>query len=417
MAMASGGPGAPQSIPKESEWSERRQRFFSTDPGWSVVQHEYPPGSPYSWVRGSSGTPSPLPCGEIPLKSMGGLTTLGTPPGSAEWWYLLAGLLVLRGMVVEQRGLGYAKAKSWTLDLLDARAAYDAHCATPPGGRTAGESERLSRRLHDLFHDLVGTLAQVDRNARYSLRTEAQAKDMVEELLSTADDAWGPDGTCAKTELLASLRADLVAALVESPDWQTRALTTESRLENAEYLLGGQIQIIRELAGPEATSFSDVRNRMESLEGERLAAEQRRDEMAAHVLEMRDFLGRIRSNELPEDAENVHHSIMASPRSRETEAVAQAYIDRRVEARFGERITEAATTEAVLRERVLVLKETVDQSMVMIDRRDTTIGLQETELSGLRRGIQYYRGVAITSGITVGLIGLSVVAALLHSAL
>lgn len=105
----------------------------------------------------------------------------------------------------------------------------------------------------------------------------------------------------------------------------------EARVEHLEYALGMYDASVRQIAGPTARSMHDVMCVIETLEGEKLALRQRLQEMSAHAISLYNHLASMPSADMDSGLEAQHHAVLASPRSRDSEAAAQAVIDELVQ--------------------------------------------------------------------------------------
>lgn len=162
----------------------------------------------------------------------------------------------------------------------------------------------------------------------------------------------------------------------------------EARVEHLEYALGMYDASVRQIAGPTARSMHDVMCVIETLEGEKLALRQRLQEMSAFALNLYDHLRGFPSSEMNSGLEAQHHAVLASPRSRESEAAAQTVIDELLQDKMRD---ERANYDAMVDSITTGHRETQARLEVKLREKDEAIANAEDTFQDLAASVDAAR--------------------------
>lgn len=206
-------------------------------------------------------------------------------------------------------------------------------------------------------------------------------------------------------------RHDIEAVLAGTPDFRELYLSSENEAEGLACELSSLKSALRE-AGPGIDSAHELRCAMDSLRGEVLAAEVRRDELAAFVLQLMEHLKSFPTNDMNSGLEMQHHSIVASPRSAETEAVSNTLLQERVEKLYATMVEQYRRREEEILAESSGLRNDANLAKTQLSAaRDVSARyLQEADMRYQRLGERHQRMLNI-SCITMGIQG-TVIAAL-----
>lgn len=171
------------------------------------------------------------------------------------------------------------------------------------------------------------------------------------------------------------LRVEIEELLSRTVDFRRLYLESESEAEGLSCELSSLKRALRE-AGTGVQDAHDLRCLIDTLRGDVLAAEQRRDETAAHFLSMLDILRQVRTNDMNSGLEAQHHAVVASPRTLETEKISYALLQERVAQLYGKRLSESMRQ---LDDSAAQLENEISRNAQLERRIDSTIELyQET---------------------------------------